>query len=103
MATAGYQRWLPAYNTGVITGDTLVKTGQGLLHTITIAPNDAAPTAGNLDVYDNTTNSGTKIFSVAFTTAYFVPYTVILDALFSTGLYFDFTTTADVNVSPSYV
>jgi hypothetical protein len=92
------ERYLPL----LVTGDTLVKSGAGFIHAITFAPNDSAPTAGNLDVYDNTTNSGTKVFSMAFTTTYFVPFTVILDCSMTNGIYADFTTTADVNVTFSY-
>ncbi len=84
------------------TADALIKTGVGLLHSITFSCNDAAPTAGTIDVYDNTTNSGSKIFSWTLTTAVFSPVTIILDVAFTTGLYIDFTTTADVNAVVSY-
>lgn len=86
----------------MVAADTAIKSGSGFLHAITFACNDSAPTAGNLDVYDNTAASGTKIFSTAFTTTFFMPVTVIIDASFTTGCYADFTTTADVNVTFSY-
>lgn len=89
-------------SSGVITSDTAVKSGAGFVHAITISQNDAAPTAGTIDVYDNTTNSGTKLFTWTMTTAVFTPFTVILDVSFATGLYVDFTTTADVAVAVSY-
>ncbi len=89
-----------SYN--MVTADTLIKSGAGFIHTITFACNDSAPTAGNLDIYDNTTNSGTKIFSTAFTTTFFMPLSVTINSKFNTGLYADFTTTADVNVTISY-
>lgn len=85
-----------------VTGDTLVKTGAGQLHTLTFTCNDAAPTAGSIIVYDNTAESGTEIFNHTFTTTPFVPTTVTLDVSFDTGLYVGFTTTADVNVTVSY-
>lgn len=84
------------------TGDTLVKTGPGVLHSITFSCNDAAPTAGSVIVYDNTAESGTQIFNHTFTTTPFAPCTVLLDAAFITGLYVGFTTTADVNVTVTY-
>lgn len=87
---------------GPKTSDTLVKSGVGFLHAIQISCNDAAPTAGNLDIYDNTAGSGTKIFSCSFTTTWFAPVNIPINVEFSTGLYLDFTTTADVNVSVSY-
>ena len=86
----------------LVTSDTAVKSAPGFLHTLTFSCNDAAPTAGTIDVYDNTAASGTKIFSWTCTTTAFVPCSVIIDAVFATGLYVDFTTTADVNVTVSY-
>ena len=85
-----------------VTADAAVKSAPGFLHTLTFSCNDAAPTAGTIDVYDNTAASGTKIFSWTCTTTAFVPCSVIIDAVFATGLYVDFTTTADVNVTVSY-
>ena len=82
--------------------DLLVKSGAGVLHSISFSQDDAAPTAGTIDIYDNTEGSGTKIWSWTLTTAVFLPFTVILDARFETGLYIDFTTTADVNVTATY-
>lgn len=86
----------------LVTSDTAVKSAPGFLHTLTFSCNDAAPTAGTIDVYDNTAASGTKIFSWTCTTTAFAPCSVLIDAVFATGLYVDFTTTADVNVTVSY-
>lgn len=89
--------------TGVlVNADNLVKTGSGFLHTLTFSCNDAAPTAGSIIVYNSTSETGTQLFNHTFTTTPFVPFSVILDMEFSTGLYIGFTTTADVNVSVSY-
>ena len=85
-----------------VAADTLVKSGPGVLHTLTFAQTDAAPTAGSIIVYDNTTESGTKLFEWNLTTAVFTPFTVTLDVAFSIGLYVGFTTTADVAVTASY-
>lgn len=87
---------------GVLTADTQVKGSAGFVHTITIAPNDILPTAGNLDVYDNTVTGGTKIFSMYIPAALFNPFTVTLDVSCANGIYVDFTTTADVNAFVSY-
>lgn len=89
-------------SSGVMTGDTTVKTGAGFVHTVTIADNDAAPTAGTIDIYDNTSASGTKIFTWTITTTAFVPFSVHLDVSVSNGIFVDFTTTADVAVVISY-
>lgn len=93
------QRFSPS---GVLTSDTTVKTGAGFVHTVTFSQNDAAPTAGTIDIYDGTSSSGTKIFTWTLTTAVFNPVTVTLDMSFSVGLFIDFTTTADVAVQASY-
>ncbi len=82
--------------------DALVKTGPGFLHTITFSQADAAPTAGDIIVYDNTAESGTVIFKSTWTTAVFYPTTITLDVTFTAGLYVGFTTTADVSVTVSY-
>lgn len=85
-----------------VAADTLVKAGPGVLHTLTFAQTDAAPTAGSIIVYDNTAESGTKLFEWNLTTTVFMPFTVTLDVAFSIGLYVGFTTTADVAVTVSY-
>lgn len=86
----------------MVAADTLIKTGAGVLHTITFTCNDAAPTAGSVIFYDNTAESGTVLLNHTFTTTPFVPTTVTLDAAFATGLYVGFTTTNDVNVTVSW-
>lgn len=90
------------YAYSLVAANTAVKSAPGFLHTLTFSCNDAAPTAGTIDVYDNTAASGTKIFSWTLTTTAFTPCSVTIDASFATGLYVAFTTTADVNVTVSY-
>lgn len=85
-----------------VTADTAVKSAAGFLHTLTFAQTDAAPTAGTITVYDNTAESGTKIFEWTLTTTVFMPFTVTLNVSFATGLYVGFATTADVQVTVSY-
>lgn len=92
-------RYTPSYK---VTADTLVKSGAGLIHTATFTCNDAAPTAGSIIIYDNTAESGSELFNHTFTTTPFMPFTIILNQSFSTGLYVGFTTTNDVNVFLSY-
>lgn len=93
------QRFSYSYCAGV---DTAVKSGAGFLHTLTFTCIDAAPTAGTIIVYDNTSETGTIIYSETFTTTPFRAYSVIIDASFNTGLYVGFTTTNDVGVTVSY-
>lgn len=85
-----------------VTADAAVKSAPGFLHALTFSQTDAAPTAGTITVYDNTAESGTKIFEWNLTTTVFMPFTVTIDASFATGLYVGFATTADVQVTVSY-
>jgi len=89
-----------AYTPPFVT-DTQVSAAPYILHAITFSCNDAAPTAGTIDVYDNTTGSGTKIFTHTFTTTPFMPFTLIFDIETTLGLYVDMTTTGDVSVAVS--
>lgn len=93
---------IPRFNSAIVTSDSLIKTGEGVVHTVTFSQNDAAPTAGTFVLYDNTAESGTNIFKHTFTTDVFSPTTVVLDAKFNKGLYAGFTTTADVSVTITY-
>jgi len=86
----------------LLAADGLVKTGSGVVHSITFSCNDAAPTAGSVIVFDSVTEANTQIFNHTFTTTPFMPFSVILDAAFINGLYVGFTTTADVNVTVTY-
>lgn len=90
------------YSFTLLAADGQVKSGAGLLHTLTFSCNDAAPTAGSIIVYDSLTETGTQIFNHTFTTTPFAPFSVLIDASFATGLYVGFTTTNDVNVTVSY-
>ena len=90
------------YAYSLVAANAAVKSAPGLLHSLTFSCNDAAPTAGTIDVYDNTVASGTKIFSWTLPATAFAPCSVIIDAAFATGLYVAFTTTTDVNVTVSY-
>lgn len=90
------------HSVNTVAADTLIKTGAGVLHTVTFTCNDAAPTAGSIIGFDNTAESGTQLFNHTFTTTPFVPTTITLDVAFATGLYIGFTTTADVNCTVSW-
>jgi len=86
----------------LLAADGLVKTGGGIVHTVTFSCNDAAPTAGSIILFDSTTEANTQIFNHTFTTTPFVPFSILLDASFVNGLYVGFTTTADVNCTVTY-
>ena len=95
---------MPKYSySAVAVADVQVKAGAGILHSVTISCNDAAPTAGSLIIFDSLTEAGTQVFNHTFTTTPFVPLTIILDYSMATGIYLGFTTTGDVNVSCAYL
>jgi hypothetical protein len=80
-----------------VTADALVKTGIGKLHTISIAPTTATPTAGLLSVYDSITEANTVLYSewVFATTP---GHTITLDCDVYAGIYVGFDATL-ANVS----
>jgi hypothetical protein len=91
-----------SYN-GYKAADTQIKASAGYVHTVTCAGTDAAATAGTIILYDNTAESGTKIWQLdVAAVAMNTPFTVTLDAVATTGLYLGFTTTADVACTVSY-
>ena len=89
-------------------GVNVLKTVQGFLHSVTISQLDAAPTAGDITIYDfdNTSiyaGGSSVLFRHSQTTAVFMPITVTLDVPFSNGLAVGFTNAIkDVNVLVSY-
>lgn len=91
-----------SYCAGIV-ADGECGSGAGFVHTVTCAGDDAAATAGSLAIRDSTSaGAGTIIQNVNFAAAYFPPVTMTFDAVLSTGLYLDFTDTADVECSASY-
>jgi len=88
-------------SSGPKTADALIKTGAGVLHAV-VCNSDAAATAGSFTIYDNTAESGTQIHTITFGASLYPPTTMVFDVAFTTGLFFGFTTTADVTCSASY-
>ena len=84
------------------TADGQVKSAPGFVHSVTIAPTTATPTAGLVTVYDNTAGSGTPVFSEwVFATA--PAHSVILDVECLTSIYVEYDgTLANVSVTISY-
>lgn len=64
-------------------GTTVIRTGRGILHTITI--NDAGASSNTCTVYDGTSAAGTVIATIDTVTTLF-PTTLTFDAEFATGL-----------------
>lgn len=90
------------YSAGVATADTQIKATAGFVHTVSIAPLTATPTAGLLTIYDSAAESGTVVYKewIFATTP---GHTVTLDVSCATGIYVGFDATlANVHVAVSY-
>ena len=90
-------------------GVNVVKTTPGFIHIVTFAQVDAAPTAGDITIYNTTTgvyaSSANILFKHSQTTAVFMPQTVTLDVPFgalSIGISTALGAAADVGVTISY-
>lgn len=70
------------YATSTTATTTVVKSGAGFIHTLTLL----GGTAGAITVYDNTAGSGTAICPTFTPGSVSVPATITLDASFATGL-----------------
>lgn len=84
------------------TADGQVKATAGFVHTVTVSPLTATPTAGLLTIYDSASETGTAIYSewIFATTP---GHTVTLDVPCATGIYCGFDATlANVAVTVSY-
>jgi len=94
----------PQFSTsGVKTADALIKTGPGFLRCVILSQHDPAPTAGTVSINDAVSaGTGTVIFEHVFTTAVFMPVQVCPETAFTTGLYIDITTSADISVVVTY-
>lgn len=93
--TAGTNAWVAV--------DTLIKSGPGYVKDVTCY-SDAAATAGNIKLYDNTAaGSGNVLLDFDVLAAdYSKPVTVPLQTSFAVGAYLDFTTTADMKCMVRY-
>lgn len=84
------------------TADGQVKGSAGFIHTVSISPLTATPTAGLLSIYDSTSETGTLIYTewVFATTP---GHSVILDTICNAGIYVGFDgTLANIAVTVSY-
>lgn len=82
--------------------DTQVKATPGFVHSVTCG-SDAAATAGTISLLDATAAGGTPVvYTWTFTTNNYPSATVLLDVVMTTGIYMDYTTTADVDCVVAY-
>lgn len=91
-------------SSGVKTSDALIKTGYGEVQCLIFSSNDGTPVSGTFSLLDSTSaGAGTALLPKQFwSTSAFVSYQLCPFTSFTTGLFFDFTTTSDVEVTASY-
>ena len=75
----------PQYNLQRAIATLTAKSGAGVLHSLSIAATLAAPTAGLLTIYDNTTATGAVIYT-EWVPAGVLAHNVVLDTSFLVGL-----------------
>lgn len=80
------------------TATTVVKSGAGLFHTLTI--NTKGASSNVITVYDNTAASGTLIATIDGTTG---PITYLYDVAFATGLTVKSTTGTGADMTVAYL
>jgi len=84
------------------TSDGQVKSSAGFVHTVSIAPLTATPTAGLLTIYDDPAETGTVLYA-EWIFATDVGHSITLDTSFANGLYVGFDgTLANVQVTVAY-
>lgn len=84
------------------TADGQVKASAGFIHTVTIAPLTATPTAGLLTIYDDPAESGTAVYA-EWIFATDVGHTITLDVSCANGIYVGFDgALANVGVTVAY-
>ena len=95
-------RTVPQYSYVNITAaaptTTLVKTGSGILHAITVT---TPASTGTIEADDAITHTN-PLFTAITSPATLLPYTIILDIPFTTGLVI-YTATAAQNVTVTYL
>ena len=83
--------------------DISCKAAAGFVHSINCYAEDAAAEAGRVRLLDSTAaGAGTEVWGDEFAAAEHSPSGAILDQVFTTGIYIDFTTTTDVFCNVSY-
>lgn len=83
--------------------DIVCKASPGFVHSVSCWGEDAAATAGRVQLRDATAaGAGTVVWGQEFAAAIASPNSVILDIVMTTGIVLDWDTTADVFCTVSY-
>jgi hypothetical protein len=83
--------------------DIVCKATPGFLHTVSCWGEDAAATAGRVQIRDATAaGGGTVVWQQEFAAAIATPVTWVADIVMTTGIVIDWDTTADVFCTVSY-
>lgn len=86
-----------------VTTSTQIKGGPGFVHSISFSQTGSTtPTAGVLTVYDSLAASGTIKFQQYFAASVLLPLSIILDEVFTTGIFVSYVTVAGISTNVSY-
>jgi hypothetical protein len=101
--TNGVMKVEERYSYALDDADLVVKGTPGFVHTFTCWGEDGTAEAGSVTLRDATSaGSGTIVYGETFAAAAYTAKTIILDAIFATGIVIDFTTTTDVFCTVTY-
>jgi hypothetical protein len=85
------------------TADAQAKDSPGFVHTVTCATAaGSAATAGTVSIHDALTETTPTIATIGIPATAFVPFTVTLDAVATTGIYVGYATAAGISCTVSY-
>ena len=85
------------------TADAQAKDAPGFVHTVTCATAaGSAATAGTVSIHDALTETTPTIATIGIPATAFVPFTVTLDAVATTGIYVGYATAAGISCTVSY-
>ena len=85
------------------TADAQAKASPGFVHSVTCATSaGSAATAGTVSIHDALTETTPTIATIGIPATAFVPFTVILDTVATTGIYVGYATAAGISCTVSY-
>ena len=91
------------YSYKLTTADAQAKDAPGFVHTVTCATAaGSAATAGTVSIHDALTETTPTIATIGIPATAFVPFTVTLDAVATTGIYVGYATAAGISCTVSY-
>ncbi len=101
--TNGVQKVEQQFSYKLTTADAQAKGAPGFVHTVTCATAaGSAATAGTVSIHDALTETTPTIATIGIPATAFVPFTVTLDAVATTGIYVGYATAAGISCTVSF-